>query len=135
MHWVSLTWAEVVKSGDPRHVRAGTRVEQIRSREGVMFYASKYVGKLDTEAVGNAGRFWGIHNAKAMPWAEAVRVPLNAQQAARLMRVARRYIWTQQRQRDNPRKLRWRSNCGMMFFCDASFWLKRLPSMVAFDAG
>jgi hypothetical protein len=131
LHWVSLAWAEVVKSGDPRHVRAGTRVEQIRSREGVMFYASKYLSKLDTEAVGNAGRFWGMHNVKAVPWAEVVNVPVDQRQAVRVMRVGRRYIWSMQRQREHPRKIHWRSNCGMTFFCDASWWLRRLSSLAA----
>ena len=114
--WVSLTWAEVVKSGDPRHVRAGTRVEQIDSREGVMFYASKYVCKLDTEAIGNAGRFWGVHNVQEIPWAEVVNVPMDARQAVRVMRVARRYIWSTQRLREHPRKIHWRTSCGMTFF-------------------
>ena len=129
LQWVSLTWAEVVASGDPRHVRAGTRVEAIRSREGVMFYASKYVCKLDTGAAESSGRFWGIHNAPAIPWAEAVSIPVDRQQAVRLMRVARRYIWTAQRQREHPHKIHWRANCGMTFFCDASWWLQRLPSL------
>jgi len=129
LHWVSLTWAEVVGSGEPRHVLAGTRVEGIRSREGVMFYASKYVCKLDTEAAESAGRFWGIHNGPCIPWAEAVTVPLNREQAVRIMRVARHYIWTGQRQREHPRKIRYRGNCGMAFFCDASCWLQRLQSI------
>ena len=129
LHWVSLTWAEVVGSGDPRHVRAGTRVEAIRSREGVMFYASKYVCKLDTEAAESAGRFWGIHNAPCIPWAEAITVPLDRAQAVRVMRAARRYIWTAQRQREHPHKIHWRANCGMTFFCEASWWLERLPSL------
>ena len=129
--WVSLTWAAVVKSGDPRHVRAGTRVEQIRSREGVMFYASKYVAKLDTEAVGNAGKFWGMHNLKAIPWAEVVKMPVDQKQAVRVMRIARRYIWAAQRQREHPRKSRWRANCGMTVFCDSSWWLQRLASLAA----
>jgi hypothetical protein len=127
--WVSLTWAEVVKSGDPRHVRAGTRVEQIRSREGVMYYASKYVCKLDTEAVGNSGRFWGMHNIGAIPWANVVKLPMDSRQAVRVMRVARRYIWSAQRLGEHPRKIHWRANCGMTFFCDASWWLQRLPSL------
>jgi hypothetical protein len=127
--WISLTWAEVVGSDDPRHVRAGTRVEPIRTREGVMFYASKYISKLDTEAVGNAGRFWGMHNAAAIPWADVANVPLDQQQALRVMRIARRYIWAQQRQREHPKKIRWRSGCGMSFFCDASWWLERLTDL------
>jgi len=42
----------------------GTRVEAIRSSEGVMFYASKYICKLDTDAAESSGRFWGLHNVK-----------------------------------------------------------------------
>lgn len=127
--WLSWVWYEVVGSGDPRHLRAGTNCQQIKSSDGVMYYASKYISKLDTDAVGNAGRFWGLHNVSEIPWAEAVQVPLDAQQAVRVMRVARRYIWTQQRQREHPRKIHWRANCGMTFFCDASWWLQRLPSI------
>lgn len=127
--WVSLTWAEVVGSNDPRHVRAGTNVEEIRSRDGVMYYASKYVCKLDTESAEGAGRFWGIHNRTEIPWAEVVRVPVDEQQAVRLKRVAQRYIWAQQRQRERPKKHRWRGGCGMSFFCDASAWLKQLPAL------
>ncbi len=129
--WVSLTWTEVVGSGDPRHLRAGTRVEEIRSREGVMFYASKYVCKLDTESTEGCGRFWGIHNREEIPWAKVERVPLNGKQALQLMRIARRYIWTQQRQREHPKKIRWRAGCGMSFFCDATAWLERLPAIAS----
>ena len=131
LEWVSLTWAEVVGSDDPRHVRSGTRVEQIHSREGVMFYASKYVCKLDTEAIGNAGRFWGVHNVQAIPWAEVVNVPMDRRQAVRVMRVARRYIWAGQRLREHPRKIHWRAGCGMAFFCDASSWLQRLSILAS----
>jgi len=96
-----------------------------------MFYASKYVCKLDTDAAESSGRFWGLHNVKEIPWAEAVEVPLDSQQAVRVMRIARRYIWTQQRQREHPHKIHWRGNCGMTYFCDASWWLQRLPALAA----
>ncbi len=105
------------------------RVEQIRSREGVMYYASKYVCKLDTEAVGNAGRFWGVHNVQAVPWAEVVNVPMNGGQAVRVMRVARRYIWAGQRTRPHPREIHWRADYGMTFFCEASWRLQRRPRL------
>jgi len=42
-----------------------------------MYYASKYVCKLDTDAAESSGRFWGLHNVKEIPWAEAVEVPLH----------------------------------------------------------
>ena len=129
--WLSWNWFEVVGSGDPRHLRAGTRVEEIRSREGVMFYASKYVCKLDTESAEGCGRFWGIHNSGEIPWAEVERVPVDEKQALRLKRIARRYIWTQQRQREHPKKIRWRSGCGMSFFCDAGAWLERMAAIAS----
>jgi len=129
--WLSWNWYEVVGSNDPRHLRAGTNVEAIRSREGVMYYASKYVCKLDTESADGCGRFWGIHNRTEIPWAEIERVPVDGKQALRLMRIARRYIWTQQRQREHPKKIRWRGGCGMSFFCDATAWLERLPGITS----
>ena len=43
-------WYEVVGSGDERHLQAGIRIEAVRSREGVMHYASKlYMGKANLE--------------------------------------------------------------------------------------
>jgi hypothetical protein len=129
--WVSLTWAAVVGSDDPRHVRAGTGCEQIKSRAGVMYYASKYVCKADTEAVGNAGRFWGIHNVKFIPWASLEVQCLSGPQAIRFMRVAKRYIRACQRQRGHRKKIRWRRGCGMTFFCDATSWLQRLPQLAS----
>lgn len=128
--WLSWNWYEVVGSNDARHLRAGTNVEEIRSREGVMYYASKYVCKLDTESAEGSGRFWGIHNRTEIPWAEVDRVAVDEKQALRLMRIARRYIWTQQRQREHPKKIRWRGGCGMSFFCDAAVWMERLPAIM-----
>ena len=81
-----------------------------------MFYASKYVCKLDTDVAESLGRFWGLHNVKEIPWAEAVEVPLDSREAMRVMRIARRYIWTQQRQREHPRKIHWRGNCGISHY-------------------
>jgi hypothetical protein len=109
----------------------GTRVEQIRSREGVIFYASKYACKLDTEAVGNAGRFWSVHNVEAIPWAQVVKFAVAGHQAVRVMRVARRYIWSAQRRREYPRRIYWRARYGMTFFCDSSWWLQRLPGLTS----
>jgi hypothetical protein len=67
--WLSRSWYEVVGSGDERHLRAGTRVEGIRSWRGVMSYAAKYLGKLESlpkDWLGGVGRWWGVHNRGAM---------------------------------------------------------------------
>jgi hypothetical protein len=61
--WMSNTWFRVVKSGDPKHLLAGTRCEQVMTWGGVVHYASKYLAKLpDGEfcPVDFTGRFWGV---------------------------------------------------------------------------
>jgi hypothetical protein len=58
-------WYEIVGSEDIRHLRAGTRIERIRSgRDGWVAYASKYasksVQKVVPEGFGWSGRLWGV---------------------------------------------------------------------------
>jgi hypothetical protein len=64
--WLSQTWWEVVGSGDPDHLRAGTKAERMRSRRGTMAYLSEYVAKKDEEVAVlfalkklQTGRVWG----------------------------------------------------------------------------
>lgn len=92
--WVSATWYEVVASGDERHLRAGTRVELVRSWGGVVFYASKYMSKpvvVGDDAWGRAGRFWGIVGRSNLPVAALVVLRLGYNQACDLMRWLRRF--------------------------------------------
>ena len=60
---VSKRWYRAVGSGDERHLRAGTRVERLRSSEGGARYAVKYAMKMYQKSVPesyrNVGRFWG----------------------------------------------------------------------------
>lgn len=64
---VARRWFEIVGSNDSRHLQAGTRVEAIRSRNGVMLYASKlYMGK-EVKGFERVGRFWGVINRRALP--------------------------------------------------------------------
>jgi len=63
--WVSRCWYEIVGSEDPRHLRAGTRIESWRSgRSGLCSYMRKYLSKMDQkelpEGFGWVGRFWGV---------------------------------------------------------------------------
>jgi len=61
--WVAQAWYESNSATDARNARAGTEVSHIRSRRHAMHYASKYVAKVDSEAlaeeVGQTGRMWG----------------------------------------------------------------------------
>jgi hypothetical protein len=67
--WLSSSWYEVVGSNDPRHLAAGTNVQQARSHRGVVAYASKYVAKaekLPESWVDGVGRWWGVFNRAAL---------------------------------------------------------------------
>ena len=56
-------WYNIVGSGDEKHLRAGTGIEFIKSKDQLYGYLSNYVKKLDqkTPPAGfeNVGRFWG----------------------------------------------------------------------------
>lgn len=72
-HWLARAWFQVVDSGDPLHLKAGTRVEFIRSWKGVMHYASKYVAKVVGLPDGcDPGRFWGVAGRGFLPIVLAV---------------------------------------------------------------
>lgn len=62
---VAGLWYEIVGSDDERHLRAGTRIESLKSgRYGTCSYASKYAAKQCQKVVpsgfSDVGRFWGI---------------------------------------------------------------------------
>jgi len=64
--WLSETWFRICKTGDPKHLNAGTRIEPIQSWNGVVSYASKYLAKLPDGSftpVAYTGRFWGRFQA------------------------------------------------------------------------
>jgi hypothetical protein len=67
--WLALAWYEVVGSGDPRHLQAGTRVERVKSWRGVMSYAAKYLGKVEasTDWPEYVGRWWGVSGRGLLP--------------------------------------------------------------------
>ena len=92
--WASLAWYHVVESGNVDHLRAGVRVERVKSWGGVMSYCAKYMAKSDCEFLYSMelGRSWGIFNRAAVPWAKMVEIDLPGEVGVRLRRVARRYL-------------------------------------------
>lgn len=67
--WLSAAWYEVVGSGDPKHLQAGTQVERVKNWRGVMAYAAKYIGK-EVAAVDwpeYVGRWWGVAGRANLP--------------------------------------------------------------------
>ncbi len=68
--WVSETWYRICGTGDPKHLRAGTRLERVRSPYGARNYCVKYAHKMKQKNVPvnyrNVGRFWG-HSRDVKP--------------------------------------------------------------------
>ena len=114
---VPVMWYQVVKSGDDKHLRAGTRVEQVKSRHGVMFYASKYLGKEVTADWGCAGRFWGVFGRESLPYGDLVIVEVSAEKAQEFIRYMRRFA-----------HLRSRAYKSLTITCNPDFWLGKLLS-------
>jgi len=74
VHWthaeLSARWYAAVGSGDERHLRAGTRMERLRTADGAARYVTKYATKTRQKSVPedyrSVGRFWGA-SAGARP--------------------------------------------------------------------
>ena len=90
--WLSAAWYAVVASNDVRHLRAGTRIESIRSWRGVMSYASKYTAKVIDELPEGweaVGRMWGVIGRDNLP-ISVVRFGIDRRTATRL----RDFLWS-----------------------------------------
>lgn len=86
--WVSRSWYRIVGSNDDKHLRAGTRTENVRKGESLSRYAVKYAIKMRQKAVPeqyrNVGRFWSHSpNVKPQPLYE-VGIETNEQLAESL---------------------------------------------------
>jgi len=80
-------WYKIVASDDPRHLKAGTRVEQIRKPKGAARYAVKYAmkayQKIVPVAYRSVGRFWGhSRGVKPVPVGE---IRVNGEDTARTL--------------------------------------------------
>jgi len=91
LRWLSEGWYEVVGSGDLRHLGAGTQAQRIRSRRGIMYYASKYMGKVAESYEGWTGRCWGIVGRELLP-VVLVLIELTWKQWYRIRRVLRGWL-------------------------------------------
>lgn len=96
---ISRWWYEIVGSGDARHLQAGISIEAVKSREGVMHYASKlYMGK-EIAGFSGVGRFWGVFNRRHLPLSAQGLLEAAEDVLQRFQRIARRYIQSQTKAR------------------------------------
>ncbi len=69
--WLARQWYEVVGSGDPKHLRRGTRIEKTKTWGHVVSYMSKYLAKVavcnSAHVSAEVGRHWGVFNAAGIP--------------------------------------------------------------------
>lgn len=89
--WVARAWYEVVGSGDPKHLRAGTYLDEWRSgayglQDYVAKEAAKWVQKAVPEGYEDVGRFWALFGGATV---ERVRVVGPRAELAVVARVAR----------------------------------------------
>ena len=117
--WASLAWYHVVDSHNTDHIKAGLRVERVRSWGGVMSYCAKYMAKADCEFLSEVafGRSWGLFNRKAVPWAKIIEIDLDGPVGIRLRRVARHYL-------DRVCKKKRLRPYGVTLYCDVAQWSK-----------
>jgi hypothetical protein len=124
--FVPVAWYETVGSGDPKHLRAGTRVEMPHSFRGVMRYVSNELAKLEqATAVEGVGRWWGFHARKLVPWAELVSWVVPDGDVVKIMRWLRRFACRVTRE-GKIRPLKARAYKSLAVFADGSFWRNKL---------
>ena len=128
--WVSRSWYEVVGSGDLDHLKAGTRVEPVRSVNGVLFYTAKYICKQDNDLLEGSGRVWGIVGRAELPGIQGKIeiIELDRKSALTVLRYMRhkgseiykkgRYVG----RRKNPK---W--GIKYTLIGDSEFWYSKLP--------
>lgn len=58
--WIAEAWYEIVGSGNPDHLKAGTSVSRVKTAKRAAIYASKYQSKEVEEGEEIEGRWWGM---------------------------------------------------------------------------
>jgi len=88
--WLSKSWWEVCGKVTEEHLKAGTRVENIRSKRGVVWYVAKYISKAE-EGV-TTGRVWGLLGRKNWKMQKVVTYNITHEQRLLLAEVYRQKV-------------------------------------------
>jgi len=121
--FVPGAWFDIAGGGDEKHLRWHKGefenqhcVQQVYSRNGVMRYASKYLGKtFEVEGWQKVGRYWGIINRANIPFGELVQEDVTRSKAVEIIRYQRRFS-----------KVKKRNNKSLTTFCDVDQWVDKL---------
>ena len=89
-NFVSSSWHEVCGKVSEGHLRAGTRVEQIRKWKQATSYAERYLAKEEEFPQDlETGRIWGVWNEKFLP-VEWETVKISQRDAFKIRRIFRK---------------------------------------------
>lgn len=121
--FVPGAWFEIAGSGDEKHLRWHKGelknehcVQQVYSRNGVLRYASKYLGKtFEVKGWEKVGRYWGMVNRDNIPFGELVQAEVTRKKAVEVLRYQKRFSG-----------LKKRNNKSLTIFCDADQWVEKL---------
>jgi hypothetical protein len=126
--WIANRWYKVVGSGDDKHLRAGTSVELVTSRDRVfatMGYLCKYLGKdsvhPDSQVFANpVGRYWGVWGKKYL-----LKKPDEIELTGKAFARVRRVLYKQKEVKAKRRK----SSCFLKRKCSFNRCAKRQMEM------
>ena len=119
-------WYEIAGDGDRRHLafhlgalkKSKPCVQAVYSREGVMRYASKYLGKTFEVAGWEGvypGQFWSVVQKENIPFGKDMVMYITKKDAHVWMRYQRRFA-----------KLKSRNYSSLTTFCNADQWTKNI---------
>ena len=121
--FVPGAWFEIAGGGDAKHLtwhQGGFEnqhcVQQVYSHNGVMRYASKYLGKtFEVEGWEAVGRYWGVIGRGRIPFGELIQEEVTRKKAIEVMRYQRRYA-----------HLKGSGKKSATVICDADQWVRKI---------
>lgn len=134
---LSKMWFEIVKSGDEKHLKSGTSIEEIRDKSKMSLYMCGYLSKNAQKAVPDgfekAGRFWGT-NVKTSPLFVATDV-FESKEQARAHQEPLRNAWNEKKQQygeENGKAYRETKNSGFTMWGMADKALEIIDDKIPF---
>ena len=125
--WFSRNWYDTVGTGDHKNYLAGTRVEEIRTHSGSMWYAAQnYSRKMVdcSELKEKPGRFWGVICRTNLPLGYKEEREIPRRTGIKVKRLMRGYL-----ERKMKRQSRNRSSLvSGKIYGDSDVWKKVLDS-------
>ena len=90
---ISHKWANIVDSGDEKHIQAGITLDPVRSPRGAVGYLASYMGKKEQTMPGNfTGHYTGVVDSGKIPWGEEVVLPCGRKTAVTIRRILRNLV-------------------------------------------